>query len=586
MRLHLTLLAAALPCLAFAAPASQGLLVTAPPYASGDRVRLQVELTDAAAQQSLQGSAGSPSSALRASASNGSFTAQKVTSLAAAAQGGASVLAFDQSGSFAPYWAKSIQLARTWAAAQPGIGARTLHFFAFGKTRVDCGLAPGEDATTCLSRFETLRASQSITRLKSYIQDAVRHASQRKPLASGGSREVIVFTDAGDESTTLTVDALAEEAHSLGVRVHVVCFAGAARSTAQATRLDDMKKLALATGGRYLQVEDLPNPEAELRALAQSSANLFELEFSTCGAPSSAQADTLNLDVGPSGQRLAWAKDLPFKHAGHPDAAKACPAPAAAPEPAAATAPQQPGTTPPAKGSIWPYLVIGALLLAGLIAWALRRANKTPEVPVAPLAPAPPPPAALEAPPPPVAAAPTVADPLVQGLPETHLRLVSAPPGGNVLAVYRIHKSPFTVGTEAGSDLRLSVGQVSSTHARLELFKAGKVFITDLGSTNGTYVDGLQLTPQQRRPLQPGDRVSFSRQVTFVLEQPAAGATPQPQVQAAAAGAPADGRLSPRTVFSPAGTPAAGSNAAKGSNEDGNARPSAKTIFSPAGDKK
>lgn len=585
MRHSLTLLAAALPWLALAAPTAQGLRITVPPHASGDRVSLQVELTDAAAQQALQAAAATPSGVLRATSTNGSYTAQKVASLAASAQGGASVLAFDQSGSFAPYWTKSIQLARAWAAAQPSIGARTTDFFAFGKTKIGCGMAPGEDATTCLSRFETLRASQAMTRLKSYIQDAVKHAALRKPLSSGGSREVIVFTDAGDESDTLSVDALADEAHALGVQVHVVCFAGTARTPAQAGRLDDMKKLAGATGGRYLQVEDYPNPDAEMRALAQSATNRFDLEFSTCGAPSTAQQDTLNVELGPNGQRLAWAQDVPFKHAGHADAARACPPPAPAVDPAAAAA-QPPAPPAKAPGPIWPYLLAAALVLAGLIIWAVRRGNAAQEAAITASEAPPPAPAPLEAAPAPAAPALTAADPLVQGLPETHLRLVSAPPGSNVLTVYRIHKSPFTVGTDPSCDLRLAVGQVSSNHARLELFKAGKVFITDLTSTNGTYVDGLQLTPQQRRPLQPGEKVSFSRQLTFVLEQPAPGSNPHP-VQAAAQPS-ADGRLSARTVFSPAGTPAAGSAPSQGSSsgEGGNARPSAKTIFSPAGDKK
>ncbi|WP_343210201.1 DUF6382 domain-containing protein [Anaerolentibacter hominis] len=51
---------------------------------------------------------------------------------------------------------------------------------------------------------------------------------------------------------------------------------------------------------------------------------------------------------------------------------------------------------------------------------------------------------------------------------------------------------------------------ISRQHAKLEE-EGGKLYITDLNSTNGTYVNGIRLTQQEKQLLQPGDQVLFAR---------------------------------------------------------------------------
>lgn len=52
---------------------------------------------------------------------------------------------------------------------------------------------------------------------------------------------------------------------------------------------------------------------------------------------------------------------------------------------------------------------------------------------------------------------------------------------------------------------------VSRAHAKLN-FRAGRVYITDLGSTNCTYVNGVKISPYQRVLLSKGDRIKISNE--------------------------------------------------------------------------
>jgi len=49
---------------------------------------------------------------------------------------------------------------------------------------------------------------------------------------------------------------------------------------------------------------------------------------------------------------------------------------------------------------------------------------------------------------------------------------------------------------------------VSGTHARLEK-KDGRLLVTDLGSTNGTYINERRLNPGFAIPIDPGSLLIF-----------------------------------------------------------------------------
>ena len=72
------------------------------------------------------------------------------------------------------------------------------------------------------------------------------------------------------------------------------------------------------------------------------------------------------------------------------------------------------------------------------------------------------------------------------------------------------------VGRSKQADLRIEEGYVSRRHARLWI-EAGRLMVEDLGSANGTFLNGERL--KQRQPLLPGDRVCFD-ETEFYIEAP------------------------------------------------------------------
>jgi hypothetical protein len=73
----------------------------------------------------------------------------------------------------------------------------------------------------------------------------------------------------------------------------------------------------------------------------------------------------------------------------------------------------------------------------------------------------------------------------------------------------------FTIGRELACDMTLADETVSRWHACLER-SGGSWLLADLGSTNGTRLNGWRVTGQM--PVRPGDMVSFGA-ATYVLSE-------------------------------------------------------------------
>jgi diguanylate cyclase (GGDEF)-like protein len=67
----------------------------------------------------------------------------------------------------------------------------------------------------------------------------------------------------------------------------------------------------------------------------------------------------------------------------------------------------------------------------------------------------------------------------------------------------------FLIGRDPTSDLELADDSVSRNHASLDSV-AGDFILSDLGSTNGTYVNDQRI---ETRRLSPGDRIRFGNQI-------------------------------------------------------------------------
>ena len=68
-------------------------------------------------------------------------------------------------------------------------------------------------------------------------------------------------------------------------------------------------------------------------------------------------------------------------------------------------------------------------------------------------------------------------------------------------------KNEINVGRVQGNDLMLPKGNVSKHHARL-LFRDGRFIVTDLKSTNGTYVNGTRV---EETTLHSADEVQIGK---------------------------------------------------------------------------
>ncbi|MCW5815635.1 MAG: FHA domain-containing protein, partial [Labilithrix sp.] len=97
-------------------------------------------------------------------------------------------------------------------------------------------------------------------------------------------------------------------------------------------------------------------------------------------------------------------------------------------------------------------------------------------------------------------------------------------------------KNEINVGRVQGNDLMLPKGNVSKHHARL-LFRDGRFIVTDLKSTNGTYVNGRKIA--QATIVREGDKIYIGDFVLRLETNGAAGASvPPPADPGATAAAP------------------------------------------------
>mgnify|MGYP001829251564 FL=1 len=84
---------------------------------------------------------------------------------------------------------------------------------------------------------------------------------------------------------------------------------------------------------------------------------------------------------------------------------------------------------------------------------------------------------------------------------------------------FDLERSVIVIGRGQDCDIILDEHQVSRQHARLQHTSQGWMLL-DLGSTNGTQINGQQLRAHEPHALQPGDRVALGTAV-LALQQPA-----------------------------------------------------------------
>ena len=118
----------------------------------------------------------------------------------------------------------------------------------------------------------------------------------------------------------------------------------------------------------------------------------------------------------------------------------------------------------------------------------------------------------------------------------------------------------LTIGRDSSNGVAINDAEVSRRHARLN-FQGGKYVLEDLGSTNGTFVNGQRLAGPV--VLKPGDVVSLGEQIVLMydainLDPGATMAAPRRSVHAAPA--PVQASVPGYPAPPPAAAPAQRSN--------------------------
>jgi pSer/pThr/pTyr-binding forkhead associated (FHA) protein len=81
--------------------------------------------------------------------------------------------------------------------------------------------------------------------------------------------------------------------------------------------------------------------------------------------------------------------------------------------------------------------------------------------------------------------------------------------------IFPLEGEIITIGRETGNNIIINDAEVSRKHTQF-VVQDDKVVVTDLGSTNGTFVDGQRLTGPHT--LQPGQIVSLGEQINLLFE--------------------------------------------------------------------
>ena len=123
----------------------------------------------------------------------------------------------------------------------------------------------------------------------------------------------------------------------------------------------------------------------------------------------------------------------------------------------------------------------------------------------------------------------------------------------------------LTIGRDSTNGVAINDAEISRKHARL-MFQGGKYVLEDLGSTNGTFVNGQRLAGPV--VLKPGDVVSLGEQIVLMYDAIAgdAGATVAVSRKAVQQSAPPPVYSAPPASPPPAASYAAPQPAAKKTN--------------------
>jgi len=92
------------------------------------------------------------------------------------------------------------------------------------------------------------------------------------------------------------------------------------------------------------------------------------------------------------------------------------------------------------------------------------------------------------------------------------LIVLSAKSAAGVGRMHKLDKPEFTLGRSQDCAIQIEDDGVSRKHAKLQLTPDGGYHLVDLGSTNGTYLNGSRV---RMAPLQDGDKIQIGSNTVF-----------------------------------------------------------------------
>lgn len=445
------------------------------------------------------------------------------------------------------------------------------------------------------------RPFAAATRLFNALVVAIERVAKE---AAPGYREVVLFTDGGEESSAFSVEDarhIAELARDSGIRISLVAAPSSSPSRLELTWLDELEKLQRATGGDFARLaKDAAPVVAFFDARRVQSRNGYLLDIDLCGIPTGPSAFPITVRHRPS---QSVASPYSVSRVWGTESAKACVTPCDAAQcnglkecaadgtcaDKACSVSADCGPTahcasgvcaagadvPQAKRDLRPWAIAAAalLLLGGLTAAFVKRRRDQESLRVIALEQA----RAEETHQRALAAAATAradseklaaekgaaaaagAGFALEELPETVLVVLQSPQDDG--RRFRLAKRKVSVGAAPENDIRIAAPAVSGVHAEFQLFPSGDVFVHDQNSTNGTFIDGVRLAPGARGKLRVGSQVSLGQNVRLEVTRPGAQGGPEAAGPSRVAEPPAD------------------SSTTAGAPPEGAARPKKKTIY-------
>ncbi len=116
--------------------------------------------------------------------------------------------------------------------------------------------------------------------------------------------------------------------------------------------------------------------------------------------------------------------------------------------------------------------------------------------------------------------------------------------------VYDLNKDIITIGRDITNDITINDPEVSRHHLRLTR-GAGGFTLEDLGSTNGTFINGARMTGA--KPLNNGDMIGLGETVTlgYELARPAVASAPPAEAEYGVPTAPGPAARPPQPAAQP-----------------------------------